>query len=1248
LQPRFHFKSIAKERSEVVPNLDSFILYPPLLLLVLWLIMMSLPSDENKEIDVGEITESGATRTSAANLEGSLSLLDALYRRDSVSEEFSKDGSNKEDTSSKNNDLVSVSSGSVSSKRLSSSLVGRVSKFNANPNNAMFLSPMQSHRGPIRTSFSTKSPKLLFSPSSHKRSTRKLKNRIENFEGNASSRSSFSFDVRSPEEIRKLVKSSRDSQGMDSIVSRYEHILEEESQQRRELVSKIGARERHRRLGCTKSKEERAQLLKRNRSRFYRSGNEKILDTDISVKTKIGIGGNGIVSDEVRAVPYDFTDFKSPSFLPKSEIQRNLVLGVVERSFVFAEFRKHGKARCDESIDTLVNAFEPVDFSPGHVLKESGMKKENDEFYIVEKGRIDFQKDGTSVAQVAKAGGYFGELSLLYNSTCERMISVYEASKRDARLLKINQKTFRGILNTCAKQAFQEKKDALLGVDFLSNLIDKNENMIRRLSSIMVREEMKVDEIFHLSQDTTFVVIRSGRVHVTNTDETLESGDHFGSRALIRTLPKQGTGETDLVARSETVVFFRIDNHAMRQIVGPSRLQNLMDMQRFASSRLIEKSNLSDDAVELMADTIVEKTIDKDEEHAWEVDKNDPPAVYVVREGSLVVTSKDKKTGDKTETLVTAGNIFGYKQLKLSMKNGTPTYRRLDGLRASIPEGQSTSIGVLPLDEVNPDVKDDVMVPSAAEPSSTDSTIDSGKDKVTSKIKSHHSESSILKLRAKVRDIVKSNISFDDLEKIRLLGEGEFGEVWLVEADVFRDGSSATKQQFALKSQLIFDDSRGVDATEAIFREVDIMKELRHSQLVDLVNTYQDEEHIHMLMRVVPYGELWDRMHTEDDQGNWSSGLPVDHAKFYAISVADTLNYIHSRGIIYRDLKPENILIDVDGYPVLVDFGFTKFCPDKTYTFVGTPNYVAPEIITNAGHNRCVDFWALGVTIYEMVTGENPFFFEGMDPVSLYHSICYEKYFPLKDQSKEFVDLVDNLLQKDPVERLGMLHGGIKDIVQHQWFDGIELAQIQTKAFPAPWKPAEFFEDGFEHLKIEENEQLETRDSLSSQNESPGSLSRASLSFNSSRGSSLKSFASEEFCHERRISSISELGEVPESPGLTEGLIEDECFSPSSQSDSVRGVSLSSTSKSEEVVSPKSKSKKKKTKKTTSRMSSSNHRGSISNAYDNPEAFQYVSTLEEAVPVYRNPKSRRTLVQKKQSRQRRDLLQNSLANLGID
>jgi serine/threonine protein kinase len=146
-------------------------------------------------------------------------------------------------------------------------------------------------------------------------------------------------------------------------------------------------------------------------------------------------------------------------------------------------------------------------------------------------------------------------------------------------------------------------------------------------------------------------------------------------------------------------------------------------------------------------------------------------------------------------------------------------------------------------------------------------------------------------------------------------------------------------------------------------------------------------------------------------------------------------------------------MIDADGYPVLVDFGCSKYCLDKTYTFVGTPNYVAPEIITNAGHNRCVDYWALGVTVYEMMTGENPFFFDGMDPVSLYHAICDEKHYPLPEgTSPQLVDFMDHLLEKDPAHRLGMLAKGVDDVFEHPWLEGMDLARIRSKEWVAPWK----------------------------------------------------------------------------------------------------------------------------------------------------------------------------------------------------
>jgi protein kinase A len=312
-------------------------------------------------------------------------------------------------------------------------------------------------------------------------------------------------------------------------------------------------------------------------------------------------------------------------------------------------------------------------------------------------------------------------------------------------------------------------------------------------------------------------------------------------------------------------------------------------------------------------------------------------------------------------------------------------------------------------------------------------------------------DSPALQLRRKIRDAVE-NVPFESLEKIRLLGEGEFGEVWLVAADVFQTGVPELRQNFALKTQFRTGSSRGEDATADIMREINILKEIDHPQVVDLVHTYTDEQSIHMLMGLVPGGELWDVIHKEDEEGNWISGLSESNAKFVTLVISDILNFMHSRDIVYRDLKPENIMIDADGYPVLVDFGFAKYCRDKTFTFVGTPNYVAPEIIKHAGHNRSVDYWALGVTVYEMVTGENPFFYEGMDQVSLYVAICDEDHYPLsEDRSEELKDFVVRILEKSPTKRLGMLAGGCDDLFQHPWLSEFDLNQIRVKAYPSPW-----------------------------------------------------------------------------------------------------------------------------------------------------------------------------------------------------
>lgn len=185
--------------------------------------------------------------------------------------------------------------------------------------------------------------------------------------------------------------------------------------------------------------------------------------------------------------------------------------------------------------------------------------------------------------------------------------------------------------------------------------------------------------------------------------------------------------------------------------------------------------------------------------------------------------------------------------------------------------------------------------------------------------------------------------------------------------------------------------------------------------------------------------------------------------------------------IVYRDLKPENVMIDENGYPVLVDFGYAKILYDGvTFTFCGTPQYVSPEIAESAGHGLAVDHWvcrhrvflrmegsiflllnhfkctyqALGVVIYEMVSGESPFFYEDIDNATLFEDICKNEPTPLPSTiSEEAVDLVGRLLEKDPTLRIGSLAKGEHEIKMHPWFEELDLHKIRRQEFPAPFLP---------------------------------------------------------------------------------------------------------------------------------------------------------------------------------------------------
>jgi len=158
---------------------------------------------------------------------------------------------------------------------------------------------------------------------------------------------------------------------------------------------------------------------------------------------------------------------------------------------------------------------------------------------------------------------------------------------------------------------------------------------------------------------------------------------------------------------------------------------------------------------------------------------------------------------------------------------------------------------------------------------------------------------------------------------------------------------------------------------------------------------------------------------------------------------------MHSKGIIYRDLKPENLLLTEKGYLKITDFGFAKKIKEKrTWTLCGTPDYLAPEVVSGQGHDRSVDWWTLGILIYEMLASYPPFYDE--DPMKTYAKIMHGQVaFPMHF-SKQAVDLIKRLLHPKPTKRLGVLKGGAKLIKQHPWFKGFDWEQFEKQTMKAP------------------------------------------------------------------------------------------------------------------------------------------------------------------------------------------------------
>jgi protein kinase A len=278
-----------------------------------------------------------------------------------------------------------------------------------------------------------------------------------------------------------------------------------------------------------------------------------------------------------------------------------------------------------------------------------------------------------------------------------------------------------------------------------------------------------------------------------------------------------------------------------------------------------------------------------------------------------------------------------------------------------------------------------------------------------------------------------SQWKLSDFDMKETLGTGTFGRVRLCK-------HKASGKYVAIKCLKKAEILR-MKQVEHIMAEKTILSEVRHPFIVNMLKTFQDEKRLYIVLEYVCGGEVFTHLRK-------AGKFPNDVGKFYSAEIVLAFDHLHTMNIIYRDLKPENLLLDQGGHIKITDFGFAKKVPERTFTLCGTPEYLAPEIIQSKGHGRAVDWWALGILIYEMLVGYPPFFDES--PFRIYEKILEGKIQFPKWVDARAKDLIKGLLTTDHTKRLGTLKRGVADIKGHKWYSGVDWDVLMAKKIPAP------------------------------------------------------------------------------------------------------------------------------------------------------------------------------------------------------
>lgn len=758
---------------------------------------------------------------------------------------------------------------------------------------------------------------------------------------------------------------------------------------------------------------------------------------------------------------------------PKSMQEIKDISKSLSRHFLFTSLS-------EESITNLIVDIRLFSFGPQEIVFEQNSPGHY--FYIILSGRVEVVVNGNRKKIMGKTE-QFGELALLHDSMRTATIKTIE----NCHVWVLSRESFQVAVQSVNKKRYDENKQFIESISIFQSLTKKQkENLLLLLATQEFMDGQRI--VVEGDPGSMLYIIKKGCVVCTKSGKEIRKlwpGDFFGEQALLynteRTATVTSVGKTTLLSLGSDELVQALGSH-LQQII-------YKNTQRIA----IEKNETLRHLTKSQVDNIIDKMRIKS--YPPSEIPIDPDCIYMVLKGGLQCTKillklydcigvQENLSGIEIWNSQEDTDLAEIKKAKLEKIIGGPIQKIVsqNEILSVLKKVQLLrALSLLKLETLAKNLKlsqysDGEIIFSQGDVGDAFYIVKEGqveifKDGVSVRLITKHDffgEKSIITQEKRTASVVakgqtvcwriskdeflamidesiqnqlsirmelqNDKIKLDELVLVKKLGSGMFGQVFLVYCP-------ASNFLYALKtvprSKIAL-----YEIQDNLVLERKVLLQIDHPLIIKLVKTFKDENRIYFLMEYVQGLDLFDALREMNILNN-------ENSRFYIGCLVLMLEHLHEREIIYRDLKPENIMIDPQGYPKLIDFGTAKVLVNRTYTIVGTPHYMAPEIIKGAGYGLAADYWTVGIILYEFVCGYVPFGEEEEDPTKVYKKILERKLtYPSYIGSQRSKSVIEKLLSLNPIKR-----GTIETLKDNPWFLGLNWEGLLGKQIKAPFMP---------------------------------------------------------------------------------------------------------------------------------------------------------------------------------------------------